>query len=508
MKQNKIKKMALAAYLVAGLSGSWGAFAQEKLPDPEKLKKGQNISHIQSARIIQRFMNDDTVDCVDKACTKKARIFDDEGRMNYGYVAGKANKVMGTNAQILASDAESSSVASQVGKQALLCADPNGRVDPAFDRPVIVAGVAFKPIECSADENGNATVRFRICTAPAFGKPITNSPNAVPCSDDPKAPNYTAPAGYVCASKACDSEPEGSEFGWSAEQVATRVAGSADDNNGRALVFYPSLGGGGDYTSDAETLSVVKIVDTYAKDGQQAIGMRMALRYKRQVTKETLRGEGSPVTDPEEHTAQWRAVQALNNNDRLSQETATQGGRGAACIKNVVNGLASDGQISICDENHNQEGARPMAVSAQVVTDAADCTTVSKCVSELVETKTWTETCSSPVTISTKICKTTTAWQLYQQYDDSRRLLAQCSETRNTSKPTCSISAATPSCRMIPYNPPLATGRTVCVPNEPVPPATQSVGCTNKWEAYDPPPPTHYQVCDAPKVTDTCSAYK
>lgn len=508
MKSTKFKKMVLAASVAAGLSASWSAYAQEVISDAEKLKKGQNISHVQSARTIQKFMNEDTVDCVDKDCTKKARIFDDEGRMNYGYIAGKANKTMGTNAQILASDEESSSVASQVGKQALLCAAPNGRTDPAFARPVIVAGVAFKPIQCTADELGNASVRFRICTAPAFGKPITNSPNAVPCSDDPKAPNYRAPAGYVCATQACDSEPEGSEFGWSAEQTAVRVAGSTADNNGRSMIFYPTLGGGGDYTSDAETLTVVKIVDTYAKDGSSAIGMRIALRYKRQVTKETLRGEGAPVLKPEENTAQWRAVESLNNNDRLSQETATQGGRGAACIKNVVNGLASDGHISICDENHNQKGAAPLAVSAQVVTEAADCTTVTKCVSELVETKTWTETCSSPVTISSKVCKTTTAWQLYQQYDDSTRLLAQCTETRNSSTPSCTISASTPNCRLIPYNPPLATGRTVCVPNAPVPPATTGVGCTNKWVAYDPPPPTHYQVCDAPSVTDTCGPYR
>lgn len=477
-----------------------------------RLKKEASIAKLQATKAVQTFMEKGSKDCATPDCKTKAPLMGADGSLNYGYMQSRSNNIMGMQMESVDTSGESSSVAVMTGQLPVLC-NENGRKDNAFNKPVVLSGLAIKPLSCSVDASKTATFSFQVCTAPAFGKPVKNPDNAVDCSSNPNDANYLPPSGFVCKVKACDSEPEGSQFGWSAVQsVTSEEAKVAEQSNGRAMIFYPSLSSGvpADYTSDSETLVVVKIIDTYynhtAPKEVEAIGVKLALRYKNQIKKEKFE-KNSVVLNPEEKTEQWRSIEKLNADPRMNTDTADLGGKGAACVKDVVDGLNNDGTVKVCDETYNVKGVKPMAVSAQVVSEASQCSTTTQCISEVVKTSTWAEKCNSPANIASKECHTTRTWSMHLQSEVVQRPLAQCTETRETSAPSCTVSAATPPCWRTKYNPPLPTGSIQCIPDAPVAPATTSSTCTNTWVAFDPPPPLDYQECAAPVVTNNCSTF-
>ena len=467
--------------LTCSFAFSQSAPSEDGVITDSKLVAAAPVAKIQAARAIQSFMNTGTRTCPPGQTTGCTNLIGQDGNMNYGLAEQKAKKITGTQSVDFNSKTESSNVSTQMTEIALACEDR---------KPIVRAGVAFKATACSVDAALNATLSFQVCTAPSRGKPVTNPANAVPCSSVVSDPSYLAPAGSVCLQKACDSEAQGSEFGWSSVQSVAYTATSTAQDNGRAMVFYPSLSGGitADYTADSDNLVVAKIVDTFRDATKtpvvEAVGIKIALRFKRQITKDTLAGKGPAVANPADKTEQWRTVETLNANPRLATETAIMGGAGATCIKNVVDGLALNGNIKVCDETYNQDGIKPIAVSAQVVASAAQCTTTTQCISEIVRSSTWTESCSSPANISSKECRQTTAWKIEVQDATVVREPAQCVETRTASSIRCTVSQASPTCTWAAYD-----------SSTPAPAPTTSVPAT---------PRTYLKCVDAVPV-DNCA---
>lgn len=522
----------------------------EKSIENPNLAREAPVAKVQAARAIQSFMNDGTRDCKtgekDKngiktskgdSCTGAPSLITENGELNYGYTQQKANKALGTQTLTSTGDTSGHTISAQIGQLAILCSAQNGLVkDSAFLKPQVIAGVAIKPLECSVDALGNATFSFQACTGPAFGKPIVNPPNAVTCSENPTDANFKPPAGYVCALAACDTEPLGSQYGWSPVETVTYAKNSTEESNGRSMMFYPALGSGitPSYTADSETLTVIKVVDTYynAAKTEEAIGIKIALRYRLKVNQDQLRGEES-IGDPSTYTPQWRSVEALNGNARLQEETTRMGAPAASCISRVVDGVDDpSGEVRVCDESHvAPDGTKPMAVSAQVVADAAQCTSTSQCISEIVTTTTWTETCLSATSKAVKDCKVTTTWQLYQQEFSQTRQSASCTESRSTYTPTCSVTASTPYCWLItidpaPYKYTIPKGN-VCTGGFVDYTATHCAGysgCLYAAKADSDiavceatyikemvvtidPPPYQVQSCNAVPVTNGCTTY-
>lgn len=463
-----------------------------------RLVKDSPVAKVQAARTIQTFMNTGTRSCPPGQATGCTNLIGQDGNMNYGLIEKNAKKLLGTQSVDFDSKTESSNVSTQMAEIALKCEER---------KPIVRAGIAFKTISCSVDAALNAKLSFQVCTAPSRGKPVTNPDNAVTCSDVPTDATYLPPKGSVCIQKACDSEAVGSEFGWSAIQNAVYTLTSTSQDNGRAMVFYPALGGGitADYTADSDNLVVAKIVDTYRDATKtpiiESVGIKLALRFKRQITKDTLAGKGPVIANPANNTEQWRTVEALNANPLLATETAIMGGEGATCIKNVVDGLALDGTVKVCDETYNKNGVTPKVVSAQVVASAAQCTTTTQCISEIVRSSTWTESCSSPANIASKECHQTTAWKIEVQTGTVVRELAQCTETRTTMPgPSCTVSAGSPTCNWYAIYPPPPTQS--CGPGPIVPPATSA---PQVCKTIVPALATTYSVCTAGPITDGCA---
>lgn len=442
----------LAALTAAALIAT--AHAQEGPPtvngvikDPN-LVQNQNIAKAQAVGAITTFMSKGAQEC--DADGKNCRsLFGNDDSMDYSSMQLTAKTLTGVDSYSFAGgDDSSNSVSSQLGTLAIACGDKSVK---------LVAGVAVKVLSCSVAANGNAQARVQVCTAPGRGNPVKNPDNAVPCSSDPSAPNFKAPIGQVCMKPACDTEPENSLNGWSSPATINWTATLPEtatetqkSNNGLALVFYPALNGGitPDFKADSDNMTALKIVQSFKDNetGNTAIGLRIAYRYKVQLTKDMLTKGAAAVPNPKDHSSAWETIEKLQGNALIPQYQAQYAANGSECIQQIQNGIASDGIISVCDQGYtNESGIRPLALTAQVATEGQDCSSVPQCLKEVVNTNTWTESCSADVPLAMRNCTTKQDYTMEKVSYTRTRTSELCNEERLTAEHGCTTTSSVAS---------------------------------------------------------------
>jgi len=433
------------------------------------LVKNQDVAAAQAAGTISTFMNQGAQTCDDKGQNCHS-VFGADDSADYATLQANGQSLTGIQAfSFLGQNdgstdgGDSSAVAAQLGTLAIACGDTGVKK---------VAGVVVKLSNCVVTSTGDAQVTLQVCTGPSRSNPVTPPKNEVACSTDPTSPNFTAPQGYVCHRPACDTEPLNSLDGWSAPTTvsfnASLPANASDDtvaNNGLGMIFYPPLNGGVvSFDADSDNMTAVKVVQTFIDNAthKTAVGLKVAYRHKTQVTKDMMVQGPSSVPNPSNNSGQWDTILKLQGNAAIPQYQQKYGANGTDCLQQIQGGIAKDGKITVCDTNYtNESGIKPLATTAQVAAEGQDCGTTPQCLNKVVNTTTWTETCSADVPMAMRNCETKTDYTIDHLSYVRTRTQEQCHETRSSAEYGCMTSGS--------------VGSAGCAPGQP---CVQALSCT------------------------------
>jgi hypothetical protein len=447
------KSILRSVGVVAALAVSLAAQAQERPPESNgvisnpTLVKNQDVAKAQAAGVITTFMNQGAKSCDDdgKNCHS---LFGEDDTPDYQTLQNSGQSLTGISSFAFMSGGgddggDSNAVASQTGTLALACGDAAVKK---------IAGIVVKFSDCVVNANGDTRITVRMCSGPARTNPVTPPANEVVCSDDPAAANFRPPSGFVCKRPACDTEPVGSLNGWSQPQTISwqaKLPESASEDqkskNGLGLIFYPPLSGGqiASFTADSDNLTAVKIVQSFVntETRRTAVGLKVAYRHKTQVTKEMMVQGPSSVPNPSANTAQWDTILKLQGNEKIPQFQQQYAANGTECLQQIGNGIGTDGKITVCDPNYtNESGIKPLAMTAQVAAEGQDCGTTPQCLTKVVNTKTWTESCSAEVPMAMRSCSTKQDYTVENVSYVRTRTSEMCHENRKQVEQTCATS--------------------------------------------------------------------
>lgn len=408
----------------------------------ETLVANQQVAKAQAAGAITSFMTKGAQECdAEGECRS---LFGADDKLDYTSMQSTAQALTGSQAfNFTDKDGSSSSVSAQTSSLAVACGDY---------RTKTVSGVAFKVTHCQVNSSGDAQLSFKVCSAPTRGLPISPPDNTVECSSNASDPTFHPPAGKICKKAACDTEPEGSLNGWSAVNTVNFTASLPEDatddektENGLGLVFYPPLSGGvpRNFKADSDNLTAVKIVQTFVNTGtgKTALGLRVAYRKKSKVTRDMIMQGAAGVPNPRDHTEAWDTITKLQGNAMLPQYQQKYAQNGTDCLRQIHQGIASDGKIKVCDESFDQNGIKPLARTAQVAAEGQDCGTTQQCLQEVVNTNTWKQTCRSDVPLSLRKCETLTDYTMNTHIGSRTRPTETCQEKRLVTENECTTSA-------------------------------------------------------------------
>lgn len=438
---------AVALVLLTQISVAEGPPTSNGVISNPTLVANQDIAKAQAVGVITTFMTQGakTCDADGKNCHS---VFGADDNLDYSTIQQSSQSLTGVQSYSFmageADDREANSVSAQTGTLALACGDSAVKM---------VAGVVIKATGCRVTDTGDATITVQVCSAPTRGNPITQPDNAVPCSDEPSAPDFRPPAGKVCLRPACDSEPQGSLDGWSVPLTLTYraalPAGATDDDkakNGLGLSFYPPLSGGAtpNFKADSDNMTAIKVVQTFVNTATKrtAVGLKIAYRHKAVVTKEMMTKGPSAVPNPRDHTAQWDTITKLQGNALIPKYQEQFAKKGSECLQQITNGMATDGVISVCDKNYtNESGIKPLATTAKIATEGQDCGTTPQCLNEVVNTNTWSETCRADVPLALRSCTTVTDFTKNVMTLTRTRTQEICHEKRLTATYGCTTQS-------------------------------------------------------------------
>jgi hypothetical protein len=451
---NTMKFRVLTAVLAIGLS--MANFCRADGP-PESngvisnptLVKNQDVAAAQAAGTISTFMNQGAQTC-DSNGQNCHSVFGKDDSPDYATLQANSQDLTGVSSfsfldQNGGTDGgDSNSVAAQLGTLAIACGDKTVKK---------VAGVVVKLSNCIVTSTGDAQVTLQVCTGPSRSNPVTPPKNEVMCSSDPTSPNFTAPQGYVCHRPSCDTEPLNSLDGWSAPTTISFNANlpanaSADDqsNNGLGMIFYPPLNGQVvNFDSDSDNMTAVKVVQTFVDNATKAtaIGLKVAYRHKTQVTKDMMIQGPSSVPNPSANSGQWDTIMKLQGNAAIPQYQQKYSANGTECLQQIQGGIAKDGKISVCDPTYtNESGIKPLATTATVAAEGQDCGTTAQCLNKVVNTTTWTESCSADVPMAMRNCETKTDYTIEHLSYTRTRSQEECHETRSSAEYGCTTSGS------------------------------------------------------------------
>lgn len=434
-------RLAQATILSLLLASAYPALADVATTSNSTLVANQQIAKAQAVGVITTFMGKgaQTCDADGKNCHS---VFGADDTPDYASLQQTATNTVGVQSFSFlngSSGQDSNAISAQTGIVAVACGDSGTK---------IVAGVAIKVTKCTVNTKGDAQITVQTCSAPARGNPVSQPSNAVACSSDPTAANYKPPAGKVCIRPACDTSGVDSLDGWSSPltltyQAAMPSTASQSDiaNNGLGLSFYPPLNGHiTDFTQDSDNMTAIKVVQTFVKTStnQTAVGLRIAYRHKATVTKAMMAQGPSSVPNPGQHTAAWDTITKLQGNAMIPKLQQKYAANGTNCIQQIQNGVAKDGVIAVCDKNYtNEAGIRPIATTAKVAAEGQDCSSTPQCLKEVVNTNTWTQTCSSDVPLAMRSCETKTDYTLNELNYTRTRKQETCHEQRTQTVNSC-----------------------------------------------------------------------
>lgn len=116
----------------------------------------------------------------------------------------------------------------------------------------------------------------------------------------------------------------------------------------KQLIITPS------FEADSDTMTAVKIVQTFIheKTGQTAVGMRVAYRHKVKVTKEMIVDDANTVPDSQSNTSQWKNLQEMALTPLVPKYQATVAENSTKCLQQFGTDITKDGEISVCDPDY------------------------------------------------------------------------------------------------------------------------------------------------------------
>lgn len=417
------------------------------------LVKNQEVAKAQAAGVITTFMGQGATTC-DADGQNCHSMFGRDDTPDYTSLQAKSQSLTGISTFSFLHGSgdddggDSNSVASQMGTLALACGDLSVKK---------VAGIAVKFTNCAVNTNGDAQVTVQVCSAPARSNPITPPEKEVECATDPASPNFRPPTGYSCKRPACDTEPVDSLNGWSAPQTiswqANLPTGASEDQktkNGLGLTFYPALNGvTPSFSANSDNMTAVKIVQSFinSETKRTAVGLKIAYRHKTQVTKDMMVNGPSSVPNPSEHSAQWDSILKIQGNEKIAQYQQTYAANGTECLQQIGQGIATDGKITVCDPGYtNESGIKPLATTATVAVEGQDCGTVPQCLNKVVNTTTWTESCSAEVPMAMRSCTTKQDYTVEKHSYVRTRVEEICHEARLSVEYSCNTYMVPEAC--------------------------------------------------------------
>jgi len=438
---------ALVAVALFPLTAGLGQAQTRIDTDGAILRQNQDVINAQGVGAAVDFMNKGAVQC-DENGENCRSLFGADDSFDVGSAQSMAQKTLGTNSfSFLGPEDDANNVATQIGDLVLLCGD---------DKPHTVAGIAFKATSCFVTESGDTRISFQVCSAPLRSLPVSNPEDAVDCSDDA---DYQPAWGQRCIQMSCDSEPEGSFNGWSAEKTLHWQASLSEEasdeekqNNGLGLVFYPDLASGvvPSFSADSDTMTAVKVIETFLQPqtGQQAVGLRVAFRHKTQLTKDMLVDGASSVHNPGSYTAQWANMESMMTNPLVPEFSVDVAQNSTTHLQEIHAGLASDGEVRVLNPNYQGElsGIKPIELSAKIAGSEQDCGTAMQCIREVVNTNSWTHTCHADVPLSTRSCSTVTDYIMEDIHSKRTRSTDMCTERRTVAEHSCNVTASPENC--------------------------------------------------------------
>ena len=445
-----------ALVLSLGLLAS-GAYAQEGPPlkpgggiGNKTLQDNQDVINAQGVNAVISFMEGGSQKCDDDG-TNCRSLFGNDDSFDHVTAQQMAQKSSGSNAFGFRDGLDGvNNVASQVGEVAVVCG--------SGEQEHVVAGVALKVLGCSVNTEGDAQLRFQVCTAPMRGLATKTPDNAVPCSTSPTAPDFRPPAGKVCLRAACDNQPVGSLDGWSPVKTVVWDSGlspsaSEDEKsrNGLGLIAYPDPGSGVlDFKANSESLTAVKVVQTFIteKTNQTALAVRVAYRHKMAVTKEMMIDGASSVSNPNNYTSHWDSLQKIGVNPLIPQygEKVTQ--NATACLTKLGEGISKDNEVEICDPEYNSgvQELKPIGLTAKIAGPDEDCGTTVQCLKRVINTNSWVHTCQADVPLAIRTCEEVTNYDMVGIHSRRTRPTDVCYEKRTTTSHTCLVTATPVNC--------------------------------------------------------------
>lgn len=172
------------------------------------------------------------------------------------------------------------------------------------------------------------------------------------------------------------------------------------------------------------------------------MGVKVAYRHKAEVTKAMIVQGASAVPNPGAHTGQWDNVVKLAGNAMIPQYQQKYGTYGTEHLQAIHSSLETDGVVKVYDESYvNESGVRPIALTAQMAAEGQDCGTTFKCLEKVINTNTWTQTCSSDVPLSMRNCNTTTDYEMKDIHSFRSRSTDICTEKRLEATYSCQTSS-------------------------------------------------------------------
>jgi hypothetical protein len=170
----------------------------------------------------------------------------------------------------------------------------------------------------------------------------------------------------------------------------------------------------------------------------------------------------SSVPNPSNNSGQWDTILKLQGNAAIPQYQQKYGANGTDCLQQIQNGVSKDGKITVCDTTYtNESGIKPLATTATVAAEGQDCGTTPQCLSKVVNTTTWTESCSADVPMAMRNCETKTDYTIDHLSYTRTRTQEYCRETRSSGEYGCITSGS--------------VGSAGCAPGQP---CVQALSCT------------------------------
>jgi hypothetical protein len=439
----------LVSLVLGAIAPATWAQTQEPVTIPNaqnpNLVANQEVADAQGVNVITTFMTSGTQTCNSQGedCTGDFGSDDSVNYLNMQAQAQAATGVQGYSFMGGNDETDSDDVSTQQGTLEIACGDIS---------PHMVAGIAVKSTYCTVDAQGDATVTMQVCTGPSYGDAVTTPPNTVQCSTNPSDPTFFPPAGYACARPVCDTQPEGSQYGWSAPFtivfMASLPAGASTQeqtSNGLGMTFYPPLTSGttASFSADSQSMTAIQIVETGINSQTQrtAVAMNVAFRSETSITSTEL-ATNTTTNDPSTYSDSWDDILRLQANPLYAQYSGTDEAQGTACLNQIYSGIEGNGTVYVCDPTYNQNGVHPLALSAQVGTQGEDCGTTQQCLSEVVNTTSWTQQCVADVPLAIASCETTTAYTMDQIGLTANQVTEVCQETRAVAQYSCSTTAS------------------------------------------------------------------